>query len=181
MKSDKTPVLIGDKNNYYIKHIETIKEIFNAPKFIFIVRDGRDVACSYRELALKNISSIYAPNLPYSLESIANEWAVNNKFLLDELNEQTVLVTYEDLVRHPNRTLGRICNFLGVEYSKSMLEYYENNDEPPEFLQWKSKTLEKPDGDNVGKYKNILTPDEILLFGSIAGEPLNAFGYNIQH
>lgn len=181
LKIGKSPALIGDKNNYYIKHIETLKEIFNSPKFIFIVRDGRDVACSYRELSLKNISSIYAPNIPSSLELMANEWAVNNSLILKELNEQSLFVSYEDLVSDTSQTLGRICSFLNVVFSESMLEYYEHNDEPLEFLQWKSKTLEKPDAGNVGKYKNILTHDEVMLFESLAGETLSAFGYNIRN
>jgi sulfotransferase family protein len=179
-KNSKNPVLVGDKNNFYINHIAKIKEIFDEPKFVFIVRDGRDVACSYRELCLKNISSVYAPNLPNSIEEIANEWASNNKLITKESYERSLLVTYEDLVTHPRRTLKKICKFLGVDYDELMLEYYKNNDEPAEFLQWKSKTLEKPDGENIGKYKTVLSGDEIALFEFIAGETLDDFDYKIE-
>ncbi|WP_426377473.1 sulfotransferase family protein [Desulforudis sp. 1031] len=180
-KNGKNPTLVGDKNNFYIKHIAKIKEIFNDPKLIFIVRDGRDVAVSYRELFAKKINSIYAPNLPNSIEEIAHEWVNNNKFIAEELYERSLLITYEALVTLPCQTLEKICIFLGIDYNESMLDYYKNNDEPIEFLQWKSKTLEKPDCNNIGKYQNFLTYEEIILFESIAGETLNAFGYKLSN
>ncbi|MEG6512199.1 sulfotransferase [Desulforamulus ruminis] len=179
-KKGKNPTLIGDKNNFYIKHLASIKEIFNNPKLIFIVRDGRDVATSYRELFYKKIASIYAPKLPYSIEEIANEWVNNNKYIIEESCEYSLLITYEELVMGPRETLEKVCNFLNVDYHEAMLRYYINNDEPTEYLQWKSKTLEKPDCNNIGKFKYLLTDDEVNLFESIAGQSLHSFGYELS-
>jgi hypothetical protein len=177
LKNGKSSVLVGDKNNFYIRYIDKIKSIYHDPKLIFIVRDGRDVASSYRELSSHSLSSIYAPKLPNSMEVIAHEWVNNNKLIIKESYDHSLLITYEDLVTAPRQILGKICIFLDVDYNKLMLEYYKNNDEPAEFLQWKLKTLEKPDPHNIGKYRSHLTRDEIDLFESIAGETLNDFGY----
>src|SRR3990170_5812962 len=53
----------GDKNNFHINHIETISGLFSEAKFIHIVRDGRDIACSYRKLYGEKFDSQYAPKL----------------------------------------------------------------------------------------------------------------------
>jgi len=60
-----------------------------------------------------------------------------------------------------------------------MLEYYKHNDEPKEFLQWKTKTLEKLDPNNIGKFNLVLSQEDITRFESIAGDTLKAFGYII--
>lgn len=74
----KTPLLVGDKNNYYIKELDVVKRIYPRCRFLFIVRDGRDVAASYREVMASDIKSDYAPILPVNIELIAREWAYNN-------------------------------------------------------------------------------------------------------
>lgn len=178
---NKYPVLVGDKNNYHIEHIRDLKKVFGNPKIVFLVRDGRDVACSYRELSLKHISSKYAPNLPDTIESIAYEWKVNNDNILKEASENSLLISYEDLVTNSGNILEQICNFLGIEYNQSMLGYQKNNDEPEEFLQWKSKTMEAPDSSQIGRHKYDLSSEEICRFQAIAGATLDALGYKDMH
>lgn len=178
-KKGKPEAILGDKNNFYVQHIETIKQIFPNPKFILVVRDGRDVASSYRELSTRHITSVYAPIIPATVDLVAHEWVKHNTALLNELSGNALLLYYEDLVRAPNHTLRHICAFLGVEFNTSMLEYYKHNDEPKEFLQWKAKTLEKPDPNNIGKYKLVLSQEDISRFEFIAGDTLSALGYHL--
>src|ERR1051326_8315559 len=45
----------GDKNNYYLNHIDEILKIYPNAYFIHLIRDGRDVACSYMDL--KNLNT----------------------------------------------------------------------------------------------------------------------------
>ena len=47
-----------------------------------------------------------------------------------------------------------------------MEEYYKFNDEPKEFLQWKEKTLLKPDLSNINKFSSELSEEEILAFNN---------------
>jgi hypothetical protein len=180
---NKEPKLLGDKNNFYIEYLLSIKELFPNAKLIFIVRDGRDVACSYKELAAKKIDSIYAPKLPFEIEKIAREWSSNNLMLIHKMSDVSALVKYEELISKPEKELMRLCDFLRLSYEPQMLEYHTRNaieqQEPLEFLQWKEKTLKAPDASNAGKYKHLLTPQEIERFNRIAGDVLTHFDYEI--
>jgi hypothetical protein len=176
---NKHPLLIGDKNNFYISEISRIKEIFSNPKIVFIVRDGRDVALSYRELHNKTIDSIYAPRLAYAIEDIANEWLINCNSIINESYPQSILITYESLVASPKETLTYVCSFLEIEYEETMLAYYLNTDEPKEFLQWKPKILERPDSSNINRFLSHMSTKEVALFESIACDMLKRMNYKL--
>jgi Sulfotransferase family len=180
LKNKKTPIIIGDKNNYYVKHINTINKIFESPKFIFIVRDVRDVSCSYLELKMRNLSNIYAPIVPNSLKLIASEWVENNLLILDESKKNpknTFIIKYEDLIVNPTNTLQLVCDFLNIDFDERMLSYYLFNDEPSDFLSWKEKTLMSPISDNHNKYHTILSSNEIEAIELIAKKIMSELGY----
>ena len=175
----------GDKNNFYIQHVDTLDAIFPEASFIHIIRDGRDVACSCRNLAKLSIRSKYSPNLPTDIADIAAEWTSNVKKAISSFesigDERVCEVRYEDLVADSQTELIRICAFLQEPYDEQMLEYYKYNinehQEPIEFLQWKGKTLEKPTTSEVGKFRHELSIQEIRSFQSIAGCLLERYGY----
>lgn len=173
----------GDKNNYFINKTNLLNHLFPEAKFIYIVRDGRDVATSY--ISLKNLKteSPYAPKLPSEIDEIALEWNKNNikvTSFLSGLKESNILIMrYEDLVNRLEENCKLICEFLNVPFNPQMLEYYKISLEPTQTLDWKMKTLKSPDKLAIGKYKKLLTSEEINLFNSIAGKTLKKFGYEV--
>lgn len=84
---------------------------------------------------------------------------------------------YEDLISDPSKQLKNICNYLNVQYSNKMLEFYKNNDEPSDFLDWKKNTLNPVNKDNQKKYLKILEESEVKEFNSVAKEMLTQFNY----
>lgn len=175
--------LWGDKNNFYLDYIDTIDKMYPKSKFLYIVRDGRDVACSYIELYNKNLSSKYAPKLPNQIDVIAKEWADNNKKILDSFaklgSDRVFSLRYEDLVIQPESILKNICDFLGLTYSSDMLEFYNKPsfDEPGEFLQWKSKLRMGPNASSMKRYEKSFSEDDLKVFDEQAGDMLKHFGY----
>ncbi|MEI2419192.1 sulfotransferase [Arthrospira platensis SPKY2] len=167
----------GDKNNYYISYLESLTSTFPKSKILFIIRDGRDVVCSYKNLNKKNIESKYKPQLPVMIEDIAREWTINLEQVLKFINHNSLVIRYEDIVKTPSVCLSKICQFLGVKYSDAMLLFYVNNDEPEDFLQWKEKTTQKLDDCSVDRYKEELTLKEQEIFIDLAGLMLKRFGY----
>jgi hypothetical protein len=175
----------GDKNNYYIHHLSEIDSIFPNAKYIHLVRDGRDVACSYRNLLKIDSESEYFPNLPSSVEEIASEWMENNRkirrFLNEERSEDYLIIRYEDLVLSLKSICEEICTFLDVPFSPLMLEYdrinREQGLEPGSTLDWKMKTLQKPDKSRIEQYKHQLSIDELKKFEKEAGSELARYGY----
>jgi len=177
----------GDKNNYYIQRMHKLLTIFPSAQFILIIRDGRDVACSYKSMQKLESASVYKPKLPHKIDDIANEWLANNQRVLnffDTLPEdQKCILKYENLVTNTENELEKICKFTGLDFSGDMLNYFlhnkENQDEPAALMDWKKKTMEKPDPSNYGKYKKELMPEEVNIFNSISGEMLKQFNYEV--
>lgn len=177
----------GDKNNFYLSHIETLHAMYPSAQFVHIVRDGRDIACSYKGLGKSRMSSKYAPNLPVNIREIAYEWVENIHKIRESFeklpSKQVFEVRYEDLVLQPVQELQKICYFLGEPYDPAMESYYIKNQverqEPVEFLLWKAKTVEKPTDSEVEKYKRELTDVEIAEFEHISGSILKLYDYNI--
>ncbi|WP_346856191.1 sulfotransferase [uncultured Draconibacterium sp.] len=177
----------GDKNNFYLNHIEDIKEVFPCVQFIHIVRDGRNVACSYKKLNKKQIQSADAPNLPDKIESIASEWKSNIQKIkksFESFNYDNVLeVRMEDLTASPKTEISKIMSFLGEDFEPSMLEYYKESkiikSIPKDYLQWKKKNTLPIQNEPVDKYKTILTEEQILRFNKIAKEVLIEYDYSL--
>ena len=178
----------GDKNNFHIHHILSIKTIFPNACFIHIIRDGRDVACSYKKLSEQRIDVLYAPRLPGRLEDIAEQWKANIQTAVASftiMGSETVYeIRFEDLILNTEASLRHLCEWLGEEYDPSMLDYYIANQErglePRDFLSWKQKTLRPPIPDESGRYLSELTIQEIHLFENIAGQVLEKYGYVVH-
>lgn len=183
----KKPLIIADKNNYYIKHISDLNEIWPTAKYILLVRDGRDVACSYLNIEKLVTNSPYKPILSNDISTIAREWVENNQKSIDFINtlnnDRSIVVRYEDVVAYPELFLTKVCNFLGVDFNEEMLSYYIKNkelqDEPSSTLDWKMKTLESPDKSNIGKYKTEMSKENYFEFNVIAASLLQKFNYEI--
>ncbi len=173
----------GDKNNFYLNHISEIKQLFPEALLIYVIRDGRDVACSYRNLRKKEINSKYKPNLPYEIEDIAEDWKKNNNTILESLKnvseEDFLIVKYEDIVRKTDETARKICHFFQEPFDEGMVQYYDSkrSREPEEFLQWKEKIYKKPDESSIGRYNKELSEDQINVFNSICNDLLTYFNY----
>ncbi|UJH92521.1 sulfotransferase [Antarcticibacterium sp. 1MA-6-2] len=180
---EKEVMAWGDKNNYYIHKTSLLQQLYPHAKYIFLIRDGRDVATSY--ISLKNIqsNSPYFPKLSNDIKEIAEEWNNNNSKVFHFLNavakDQVLILRYEDIICSLEKSCRSICEFLNVSFDPGMLKYYYNHLEPKQTLDWKRKTLRSPDKLAIGKYKLMLTEKEIEIFNSVAGSILSQFDYDV--
>jgi hypothetical protein len=185
IKMKKPGAKWGDKNNFYLNHIDPLSEIFPGCYFVHIVRDGRDIACSYRKVKTIGSESKYAPKLPTEITAIAEEWHGNlNKIKrsFENLNWKNVIeIRYEDLVADPKKTLSRVCESFGEEYNPQMLEFYllnrQKGFEPAEFLQWKELTLHPLSDERIGRFKIEMTVQDVRDFQRIAQSTLDKYKY----
>ena len=175
----------GDKNNFYLNHILTLKKIFPDAFFIHIIRDGRNVACSYKKIMKKKFKSKYAPQLPSDITDIALEWKKNintirNSFI--KINYNNVLeIKFEDLINEPEHQLTRICQLIGINFDENMLQYHKIDEshglEPKEFLEWKAKNQKPLLKGEISRFKNELSNIEAEKFRDIAKDELEAYDY----
>ncbi|SMD03168.1 sulfotransferase family protein [Primorskyibacter flagellatus] len=127
-------------------------------KILHLIRDPRDVARS-------SIGMGWAGSTYYGVRhwlDTEREWSACAPRLAPE---QVLEVTYEALIEAPEETLGRICDFFGVSYTSSMLEYDG------------SSTYSKPDPSLTYQWRRKQTPREIGLVEAQLGELLITRGY----
>lgn len=174
----------GDKNSLWVDKLEKIDFYYPNAYYVFIVRDGRDVACSYKSLNKKQMLHKYAPKLDNDVSEIAKKWSFHNtkvdSFLSKISINNFVKIRYEDLVNKPEETLKNVLKMLGLSLEKEQLNYFKRTREsiePDIFFHWKEKLLKPLDVDNIGKYKNELTNDEINTFNQIAYQVLKQNSY----
>ena len=186
LKIYKPDALIwGDKNNFYINHIELLNGLYPSARFIYIIRDPRDVACSYREVACLNSASIYKPNLSVDPAEIARQWLSNNMLACESLKRinqrQRLQVRYEDLTQEPKKTLLGICSFLELDFEEKMLDFHlenkKNHLEPLETIDWKKKTLHPITSSQVGRFKVDLSREQTAVIESITRDYMAGCGY----
>lgn len=176
--------IYGDKNNFYLHEIDLLAELYQDVKFIHIIRDGRSVAVSYKDLKKKSMTSEYAPDLPDDIETISKEWTNNIEMIntsFDKLNsDQCHTIRFEDLISKPKESLHDICDFLDIKYDEEMLNYFQTTEndglEPGDFSQWKSKNKLPLQEQEIFKYKK-LSQSELSLFENLAKNTLEQYNY----
>jgi hypothetical protein len=176
----------GDKNNFHLNHILEIKALVPEVLFVHIVRDPRDIACSYRELNRRLIDSPYQPKLADDVAEIAAQWGRNIRITrrsFESFQWRGVLdISFEELVLESEKALRSVCRFLNEEYDPAMLAYHEVNQrcslEPKEFLLWKERTLEPPRADRIGRFRHELSEQEIRTVLQEAGAEMALYNYS---
>ncbi len=184
-KHGRTFLYCGDKNNFYTSHVDELRDLFVGSKFIHIIRDGRDIACSYREVMHIPATSPYHPKLPTEISAIAHEWrkniiSVRNAFHKISENNK-IEIRYEDIIQDAPTVLDKVCKFIGVPYHSAMLNFHLLNRrseiEPTLTMDWKQKTLVPVESSSMLRYVRELSQDESNVFIDISGDILNEYKY----
>lgn len=157
-------------NEYYAEKIE---EEGIHPFYIYLFRDGRDVAASFK-------NTIIGPKHIYF---IAKAWKNDQERALQvrELvgDARFFMMKYEELIRVPEQVLRELSLRLGLAYSTRLLQYYASSESQKTASSGEMwKNVAKPIiANNMGKYRHELSGEEIEIFESVAGECLRHLGY----
>jgi len=166
-------VWVSKENNLF-DHAYQIRDVYPEARFIYLCRDGRDYAVS-----VKNV-----PSHDQHVYFIAQEWRAEQMKCAQVYQElvtrgAALLVRYEDLIENPEMILRDVCAFIGVDFENKMLNFHaEEQTQKEAGMTQYWKNISRPVmRDNKAKFLNELTPDEIALFESIAGDALRLLGY----
>jgi len=111
---------IGNKKGLYAEGFGPyIKKLFPDARFIYIVRDPRDVTRSI----LKNLES----RTLKSAASLCSDRYAQIKKMLSRFPAATKIIRYEDLVLKPEKAVSDLCAFLGINFEPAMLYFYKHN------------------------------------------------------
>ncbi|MCK5137977.1 MAG: sulfotransferase [Bacteroidales bacterium] len=145
------------------------------PRYIYLHRDGRDVACSFKK-AIVGEKHVY---------HIARQWKSDQEKSMEvEQNipsDRFINVKYRDLITNPESVLKNICSFLNVPFNQNMLDYFHAEESLKTARSGKMwQNLSQPImAWNYNKYLKELTAQEIRVFEIVAGETLERLGYTV--
>lgn len=165
------------KSTFMIEHVAEILRCYPDARFIFMVRDGRDVAVSAKK-SIFNHFHVYYSALRWQREQrLGLSWQANLS------PEQLLLLKYENLISDPDTVTRQLCDFLNEPFEEGMLEYHRSSEARKSgslSVSWENTSKPVMAG-NADKFRRFLTEAEILLFESIAFEELGELGYATTH
>lgn len=170
---------VGDKNPLYSIYIRLLMKVFPHAKFVCIIRDYRD---TFTSLTTMKGNPVEAPVLALQI----SRWRyVVKKFLRynQRFPDRFHLVTYENLVNHPEQELKQINAFLSIPYDPSVLSYHLRQESiigtyGQETIHKFHQSLLNPiNKRRVGLWKTHLTSKQVLVADQIAGRYADLFGY----
>lgn len=160
------------KSTFNIDYVEDLETTIQ-PFYIYLYRDGRDVATSFKK-------AIVGPKHTYHL---AKKWSEEQKSAMEFLTrlpaDRYISLAYESILENPSKCVHEICDKLEIPFDPKMMHFYDS----PESRRtadsgemWKN-VLKPVIKNNTGKYQKELAASDITLFESVAGKELRELGY----
>jgi hypothetical protein len=138
------------------------RAIYGKVDEIILVRDPRDVFCSYRAFW-----STPAEQSMQILRSVRDRMLSFKR----EANGDSLFVRYEELVQQPDAVLARVSEFLGLGYAITI-------DEDQERADFKVHATSRDATASVGRWRSELGSSELREFNSDFREFFEVFGYD---
>jgi protein-tyrosine sulfotransferase len=162
----------GEKSPKNTPLIRYIYPVYPQSKYLFLIRDGRDVARSW---LIKNESK--------DIRWIAESWNESIE-IYDWLKqrlpaENLMTVRYEELVTETENVLTQVCQFLGFDFAPSMLAFQDYSVKiSNEKVFQHFKQLKKPaNPSSIGKWEEFFKGADRDLIMKLIGPNLRRFAY----
>lgn len=168
--------------------IPFLHRVFPKAKFIHIIRDGRDVACS---LVPGLASGRWQHLRPPGWQAIEQEydgvarcamaWRVVVEQALEDLGDLShIEVRYEDLVRDPAGSAQAILNYLGLLPSPAVDEFahrIQDQTDGSYQAQFQVQWFRDDHARRIGRWRENLSPSEQEQVHELIGPMLQRLGY----
>ncbi|MGH8825105.1 MAG: sulfotransferase family protein [Jiangellaceae bacterium] len=162
----------ADKTPGYVLHIPMLAGLFPEAVFVHLVRDGRDVASSFRDLGWA-----------HTVEDAALHWKLRvrrgrraGRALPAHRYHE---LSYEDLIGDPERSLRRLCEVTVLRFAPEMLEHHRHAAEVVRTTSHPGyhRHLIRPPTEGLRDWRSDLSAAEVERFELVAGDLLREFGY----
>ncbi len=172
----------GDKAPANIYYIPFIFDHFPNARFIHILRDGRDVACSLRtHPKFKHENGQTIPlNTWRPMENCVTSWVnYTRKGLAERGRPRYFEVRYEDLVTQPEQTMRSVLEFLGEEWDDRVLNYHELQSTTRDFtaMPVSADAVEPISHKALGRWQRDMNDEDKEIFKKKGDELLIELGY----
>ncbi len=167
--------LVFVKENHTARFAPALREALPGCRFVFMVRDPRDVAASY----------LTTDGIAGGAERAVDVWCGDQAETRDLLRqtawqEAVHCLRYEDLLADPLGEVARLTGFLGLEHDPAVMAFYRDprtRRNAGRIDAWKNLARPVQSG-NAGKYRKVLTRAEIEYVELCCRELMQSFGYD---
>lgn len=172
----------AEKTPRNIDRLDLIFRAFPNVRFIHMVRDGRDVACSLRTHPRHKVvdGELVERGTWNPLDDCISRWTGAVAASRPHRSHPGYLeVRYEDLVLDTRAALGRVLDFIGEPWDEEMVRYHEiktGSRDVARFPQNPEATHPVAE-QSIGRWRRDLFPEDQSLFKEMAGEELVELGY----
>ena len=160
----------------HLLYIPEIKKTIPDALIIHIIRDGRDVALSLRELSWIR-PFFWDKNQVLQVAGLHWEWIVKKgREHGREMEADYTEVRFEELIERPRETLARLGSFIGHDLDYARIQQVgigAVNTPNTSFVADSSEATFNP----VGRWKRKLSSEERVGFESLVGDFLRELGY----
>lgn len=157
-----------------VNYLTEIEDHFgDKAKYIFLYRDGRDVAVSFSK-AVVGEKHYYC---------LANDWAKTQEAALEFgstiTSDRFFGIRYEDLINDTETTMHSLCEFLEIPYTSYMLEFHKSMEakRAAESSKLWGNVTNPVVKNNSHKFLSEASKQEMYIFESVAGHVLDMLGY----
>jgi len=180
----------GEKTPIYVKSMRKIERALPEARFVHVIRDGRDVALSIRDRAVKE----------HPIDRIAERWVRRITRAREQAKRLAHYeeIRYENLILDTRATLELVCEFYELPWDDALLDYHQGSADRLEEMKRElpddgrrttlsverrmathARTTEKPDPRRVSRWRESMDRSDRRQFESIAGPLLVELGYQI--
>jgi hypothetical protein len=156
-----------------LRYAARLAEIFPEARFLHIVRDGRAVAASVIPLDWGPNTIVHAA--PWWGERVSHGLAAETL----PGPARALRVTYEELVREPERVMRGVCDFCAIPYEPAVL--VSAGFRVPKYTENQHALIGgTPDPSRIDAWRSKLTRREIEIFEASTGDLLPLLGYPLE-
>jgi Sulfotransferase family len=169
----------GDKTPVYIEIVPELARMYPGSRFVHLVRDGRDVAKSFKVTGWDSGGRWLHDNTREWIKALRFHWRWNRS----ELRDRILLVRYEDLLLEMEPTLRRICTFIGEQFEPQMLTWEDKVDEqvPAREQVRHTKLKQRIGSEGVARWKREMSAREVFICEAFMGTHLARLGYERRY
>lgn len=165
--AERGKTVFGDKAPDIEHFAEKLLLLVPEAKIIHVVRDGRAAAYSKASRAHRNLC------LAGQEWVESNVAGLHNQAMIGET--QYLMVRYEDILMQPEATLTRVCTFLGLEFTRAMLEPDQQEDATTAYVK------SGLDASKIHAWRLKLSAVQIRKLEAVQGPMLERFGYELEN
>ncbi len=184
-----TAALLGDKTPQHGQIMTTIASLLPEAHFVHIIRDGRDVAMSHRDMW-------FGPGR--DPQRAAEFWAsrIRETRRQGQLGVRYMELSYERLLIEPRAAITAVDAFIGLRFHENQLNYAATAERRlAEFGDVRNAgvvtpasmrrsafrlTTEPIEASRIGRWRNEMSAQDVAAYERVAGPLLEELGYQLS-